>query len=33
VHAPDGQVAVGVPVRIVGGFGLADADLKTDANG
>jgi protocatechuate 3,4-dioxygenase beta subunit len=33
VHAPDGQVAVGVSVRIVGGFGPADADLKTDANG
>ncbi len=33
VHAPDGQVAVGVSVRLVGGFGPADADLKTDANG
>jgi len=33
VHAPDGQVAVGVSVRIVGGYGMADADLKTDANG
>jgi protocatechuate 3,4-dioxygenase beta subunit len=33
VHAADGQVAVGVSVRIVGGFGMADADLKTDANG
>jgi protocatechuate 3,4-dioxygenase beta subunit len=33
VHAPDGQVAVGVAVRIVGGFGMADADLKTDVSG
>ncbi|HXR04219.1 MAG TPA: DUF1416 domain-containing protein [Verrucomicrobiae bacterium] len=33
VHAPDGQPAAGVPVRMVGGFGPADAEVKTDANG
>jgi protocatechuate 3,4-dioxygenase beta subunit len=33
VHTPDGQVAAGVSVRIVDDFGVADADLKTDANG
>jgi protocatechuate 3,4-dioxygenase beta subunit len=33
VHAPDGRVAAGVSVRVVGGFGMADDGLKTDANG
>jgi protocatechuate 3,4-dioxygenase beta subunit len=33
VHAPDGQVAVGVSVRLVGVFGPEAADVKTDANG
>jgi protocatechuate 3,4-dioxygenase beta subunit len=33
VHTPNGQVAAGVSVRIIDSFGVADADLKTDANG
>ena len=33
VRAPDGQPAAGVPVQIVGAFGLQGPDVKTDANG
>jgi protocatechuate 3,4-dioxygenase beta subunit len=33
VRQPDGQPAAGLPVRIVGGFGPGDAEVKTDAGG
>ena len=33
VRTPDGQPAVGVSVRMVGGFGAVADDLKTDASG
>jgi protocatechuate 3,4-dioxygenase beta subunit len=33
IRQPDGQPAAGLPVRIVGGFGPGDAEVKTDAGG
>jgi len=33
VRTPDGQPAAGIPVRIIGGFGAAAEDIKTDASG
>jgi hypothetical protein len=33
VRAPDGRPAVGVSVRMIGAFGPAAADVKTDVNG
>jgi hypothetical protein len=33
VRAPDGQPAAGMPVRMIGGFGPAITEVKTDANG
>jgi hypothetical protein len=33
VRAPDGKPAAGLPVQLVGAFGAANAEDKTDANG